>query len=135
MKDRTNTQVTARQTCPPSTTALPVAPPAQQEEFLRRARIATAQAAVNATAKRLAGTYLPSDERWALAREHETNLQRLAVLRVEAGTATLNDHRLLNPDAANAAEYRFWASDDSWEAASSRLTADLAAINQNRAQA
>lgn len=126
MKDRIHTNR--------SLTAPPVAALEQQDEQLRRARIATAQAAVDRTSKRLANTYLPGLDRRALAREHDTNLRRLAVLRIEDGTGTLTDHRLINPVATAAAEERFWASNDSWDTAGRQLTADLAAISTSGAR-
>jgi hypothetical protein len=86
-----------RQMATHTITTMPTVPPAQPDEFLRRSKIETAQAAVKRTAHRLATTHLPFDERWQLAREHETNLRHLAVLRTEAGIATDADRRVLYP--------------------------------------
>lgn len=132
MKDRTTITIGPRQkptnerTVTPTLGHLPVAPPVQQDEFLRRARIEAAQAAVNATSHRLANTYLPYAERWELAREHEYNVRHLARVRTENGAATLADIRILHPEAATAIEARFWADDISFRSADDRLKADVA---------
>lgn len=105
MKDRTSITHGGHQ-LPPSSTNGAALPPAEQDEFLRRARIASAQVAVKATAHRLATTHLPFDERWELAREHEKNLRHLAVLRTEAGVATDTDRRVLYTATASVCPRR-----------------------------
>lgn len=74
----------------------------QEDERLRRARLAYADAAVAKTARRLT-LDLRSEELHTVAQEHETNLLHRAEIRDRYGVATFTDIRILAVrDARNA---------------------------------
>jgi hypothetical protein len=74
----------------------------QEDERLRRARLAYADAAVNKTARRLT-LDLPFDERYQAARDNEDALLARAELRTRYGIATFTDQRIIATRDARAA--------------------------------
>lgn len=80
-------------------------PTTQEDEQLRRSRLAYAEAAVRKTVALLMDD-LPFDERVLVARQHTANLVHRATVRTAYGLGTFTDQRVLALHAATKAAVR-----------------------------